>query len=210
MIEYKYDIDMTPGRVPLEVSMKQYDTDFAIVFSLIARKGELNLESGATAKIRGTKADGYGYSVDATLDIAKKTVTVQGDEQMTIVKGKAPFELVILKGTKILNTATFYLRVYPAALSDDSKISESQIDDFHAAAVAAQQAANAANEAANQAAAAAASKREAASSAQAAAGSEEAAEQAVQDAAAALQIIGDATFSVNEDNSVTMHITKED
>ena len=196
MIEYKYDIDMTPGRVPLEVPMKQYDTDFYIVFSLIDRKGDLDLESGSTVKIRGTKPDGYGYSVNATLDIDEKTVTVTGDEQMTIVAGKAPFELAIMKGTKVLNTATFYLRVYPAALSDDAAISDSEYSDFRQAINAAQQAANSANVAAEEAAAASSSKTAAAQSATAAAN--------------VLQVVGDVTFTVNNDNSVTMHITKEE
>ncbi len=140
MIEYKYDIDMTPGRAPLEVPMKQFDNDFALVFNLVDRAGELNLETGTTAKIRGTKPDGYGYSVDATLDIEKKTVTVAGDIQMTIVKGKAPFELAILKGEKTINTATFYLRVYPAALDDNAEMSDSDMSDFREAIIAADEA----------------------------------------------------------------------
>lgn len=203
MIEYKYDIDMTPGRVPLEIPMKQFDTDFAIVFNLIDRKGSLDLESGTTAKIRGTKADGYGYSVDATIDIAKKTVTVQGDEQMTVVTGKMPFELAILKGTKVLSTATFYLRVYPAALSDDSIISESEITDFRQAIEAAQHAAVSAVEAAGSA-------DEAEGYAEAAEDSAEAAARSAEQAASVFEVVGDAMFVVNEDTSVTLIFTKED
>ena len=197
MIEYKYDIDMTPGRVPLEIPMKQFDTDFSIVFELIDRKGDLNLESGTTAKIRGTKADGYGYSVDATVDLAKKTVTVQGDEQMTIVAGKAPFELALLKGTKILNTATFFLRVYPAALSDDSIISESEITDFRQAIEAAQRASNYETQAAAHA-------TEASGYADAAEDSAEAAALSAEQAASVFTIAGNVSFIVNADDSVTM------
>lgn len=197
MIEYKYDIDMTPGRVPLEIPMKQFDTDFAIVFNLIDRKGSLNLESGTTAKIRGTKADGYGYSVDATIDIAKKTVTVQGDEQMTVVTGKMPFELAILKGTKVLSTATFYLRVYPAALSDDSIISESEITDFRQAIEAAQRASNYETQAAEHA-------TEASGYADAAEDSAEAAALSAEQAASVFTIAGNVSFIVNADDSVTM------
>ena len=156
MIEYKYNIDVTPGRPPLEIQMKQYDSDFQIVFALISRKGELELESGTTAKIRGTKADGYGYSVNATVDIAKKTVTVQGDEQMTVVPGRMPFELSIYKGTKLLNTATFYLKVMPDALDDGAIMSESDLSDFRQAIEAAVSAAASATDAADSAAEAAA------------------------------------------------------
>ena len=192
MIEYKYNLDMTPGKRSLEIPMKQYDTDFSIVFSLIDRKGELTLESGTTVKIRGTKADGYGYSVNATIDLAKKTVTATGDEQMTIVAGRMPFELSILKGTKILNTATFYLKVHPAALSDDADISESEISDFRQAINAAAQAeeaaeaAETAETAAQTAATAAASSAAAAqTSAAAAASSASTAQSAATDAIAA-------------------------
>ena len=137
MITYKYDIDMTSGGKPLEIPLKQYDTDFEIELSLIDRKGILTLESGTTAKIRGTKPDGYGYSVDATLDITARTVTVAGDVQMTVVAGKAPFELAILKDDETLSTATFFLRVYPAALSDDAQMSDSDLSDFRQAIIAA-------------------------------------------------------------------------
>ena len=201
---------MTPGRVPLEVNVKQFDTDFSIVFKLIDRKGEMNLESGTTAKIRGTKSDGYGYSVDAAVNISKKTVTVQGDEQLTIVAGKAPFELTLLKGTKILNTATFFMNVFKAALDDDSKISDSEMSDFRQAVNAAAQAAVSATQAAGHAGAASGSAAEAAGSAEDAADSAEAAAQSAQDAANVLQVVGDVTFTVNADNSVTMHITKEE
>ena len=201
MIEYKYDIDMTPGRVPLEIPMKQFDTDFSIVFHLIDRKGELSLESGTTAKIRGTKADGYGYSVNATINLANKTVTVQGDEQMTVVEGKMPFELSILKGTKVLNTATFYLRVYPAALSDDSIISESEITDFRQAIEAAQRAAASAVEADGYA-------DNAEGSATAAAQSATAAAQSAEQAASVFEVVGNVMFIVNDDKSVTMKFTE--
>lgn len=203
MILYKQNIDMTPGRVPLEIHMKQYDTDFAIEFKLIDRKGELNLEAGTTAKIRGTKADGYGYSVDAALDIESKTVTVQGDEQMTIVAGKAPFELVILKGTKILNTATFYLKIWPAALSDDADMSESDLSDFRQAINAAAQASVSEQQAGTHAAAASGS----AAAAESAAAS---AEQSAIDAANVFQVVGTAAFIVGPDGKVKLRFTKEE
>ena len=203
MIEYKYNIDVTPGRPPLEIQMKQYDSDFQIVFALISRKGELELESGTTAKIRGTKADGYGYSVNATVDIAKKTVTVQGDEQMTVVPGRMPFELSIYKGTKLLNTATFYLKVMPDALDDGAIMSESDLSDFRQAINAASQAAASATSAAGSATAASGSAAEASDSAEAAARSAE-------QAASVFEVVGDAMFVVNEDTSVTLIFTKED
>lgn len=201
MIEYNYSIDMTPGRPPIEIPMKQFDSDFFIVFNLVSRKGELDLETGTTARIRGTKSDGYGYSVAATIDLTNKTVTAAGDEQMTAVVGRMPFELAILKGTKVLSTATFFLKIYPAALSDDAVISESEISDFRQAIEAAQQASTYETQAAGYASAASGSATEAASSAAAAA-------QSAVDAANVFQIVGNVSFIVNADDSVTMKFTE--
>lgn len=201
MIEYRYNLDMTPGRPPLEIPMKQYDSDFSIVFNLISRKGDLDLETGTAARIRGTKSDGYGYSVAATIDLINKTVTAAGDEQMTAVVGRMPFELAILKETKVLSTATFFLKIYPAALDDDAVISESEISDFRQAVEAAQQASTYETQAAGHAS-------DASDSATAAAASAAAAAQSAIEAANVFQVVGNVSFIVNADDSVTMKFTE--
>lgn len=129
MITYEYKLDMTQGGLPLKFGLKQYDSDFALVFKLFARKGTLNITSGTTVKIRGTKPDGTGYSVAASL--TGSTVTVTGDQQMTAVAGTVPFELTLTKNGKELNTTTFFVHVVRAALDLDTIPSESKIQELY-------------------------------------------------------------------------------
>ena len=127
MITYNFDLDMTQGGLPLEFGLKQYDSDFTLVFNLVSRKGEFTVQSGTTAEIRGTKRDGNGYSADCT--ISGNTVTVAGAQQMTAAAGIAAFELVLKKGDKELNTATFLIHVERSALDKDT-ISNSEIREL--------------------------------------------------------------------------------
>lgn len=113
-------LDMTPGAVPTVVHRSQYDSDFTLVFSLYTRTGDFIIASGTTARMRGTKTSGTGYSVPVTLDVSEKTVTVTGDQQMTVASGQNIFEIVLLSGTKELCSANFILDVERAALDVDT------------------------------------------------------------------------------------------
>ena len=130
MITKTYQLDMHPGGIPVIVHLSQYDQDFNLVFNLYSSSGVFTVESGTTAAIRGTKSDGMGYSVNATLDISNKKVTVAGDQQMTAVAGKQTFELTLTKNNKELNTANFILDVERAALDKDTLASDSVIKEL--------------------------------------------------------------------------------
>lgn len=123
-------LNMTGGAVPLVIHLSQYDEDFTLVFELYSSDGDFTVTSGTTAAIRGTKADGMGYSVNATLDVTNKKVTVAGDQQMTAMAGKNIFELTLTKSNKELNTANFILDVERAALDKDTLASESVIREL--------------------------------------------------------------------------------
>jgi lysophospholipase L1-like esterase len=120
MITINSQLDMTPGAIPVVIHRSQYDSDFSIVFTLFARTGNFTIASGTTAKVRGTKKSGTGYSADATIDVSAKTVTVTGDQQMTVASGQNVFEIVLLSGTKELCSANFILDVERAALDMDT------------------------------------------------------------------------------------------
>ena len=128
MITYRNRLDMTPGGVPLVINVSQYDSDFTLIFDLFSSNGTFSVESGTTAAIRGTKTDGNGYSVTATL--SSTTVTVTGDQQMTAVPGDNIFELTLYKNNKELNTANFILKVEDAALDKDNLASGSVIREL--------------------------------------------------------------------------------
>ena len=120
MITINTILDMRPGAVPKIIHLSQYDSDFSLVFRLHASFGTLNIESGTTAEIRGTKKSGTGYSASATLNTTNNTVTVAGDAQMTAVAGQNIYEIVLIKNNKILGSANFILLVERAALDADT------------------------------------------------------------------------------------------
>lgn len=130
MITYNYKVNMTPGGIPPRCKLGQYDDDWSIVFSLYTDYGTFNIESGTTAKIRGTKRDGLGYSANATINISAGTVTVAGDKQITAISGDNVFELVLLKGTKELSTANIIFAVEPAAMDVGTLVSDSQVQEI--------------------------------------------------------------------------------
>ena len=120
MITINTILDMRPGAVPKIIHLSQYDSDFSLVFRLHASFGTLNIESGTTAEIRGTKKSGTGYSASATLNTTNNTVTVAGDAQMTAVAGQNIYEIVLTKNNKVLGSANFILLVERAALDADT------------------------------------------------------------------------------------------
>lgn len=120
MITINTILDMRPGAIPKVIHLSQYDSDFSLVFRLHASFGVLNIESGTTAEIRGTKKSGTGYSAAATLNVSNNTVTVTGDAQMTAVAGQNIYEIVLTKNNKVLGSANFILLVERAALDADT------------------------------------------------------------------------------------------
>lgn len=121
---------MTPGGIAPRCKLNQYDDDWTIVFSLYSDAGEFTIQSGTTAKIRGTKKDGLGYSANATIDISNQKVTVTGDKQITAVAGENTFELVLYKGEKELSTANVIFYVEPAAMDAGTLVSDSKVQEI--------------------------------------------------------------------------------
>lgn len=127
-LTYNLQLNVIPLGYPKVIALNQYDSDFSIVCNLYTTNGNLVFESGTTASVRGTKADGNGYSADATLN--GYTVTIEGDEQMTAVAGDNTFEVVLTKNEKEISSANFILRVERAALDKDTLVSGSKIREL--------------------------------------------------------------------------------
>jgi len=121
-------LDVTPGGYPTRINLNQYDNDFTIVFNLFSSSGEITIGSNATAAISGTKKDGNGYSMAAS--ISGKTVTVAGDKQLTAVAGENVFEIVIYDDDKEIRTSNFIIDVERAALDKDTIVSDSKIREL--------------------------------------------------------------------------------
>ncbi|MDO5139018.1 MAG: hypothetical protein Q4D71_11255, partial [Oscillospiraceae bacterium] len=129
---YTYPIDMVPGGVRTVVSLNQADEDFTLIFELYASSGTFTLESGTTARIQGTKPDGNGYSVDAVVDIEEKTVTVEGELQLTAAAGTGSFELTLYRNDKKLHSANFVIKTEHSALDKTTVVSDSKVAELYA------------------------------------------------------------------------------
>lgn len=124
-------LDVSPSPVPTVIHIKQYASDFALVFNLKSSDGSFTIAGGASVYIRGTKMDGRGWQLQGSR--SGNTVTFSGThdqmQQMTAVAGKNVFEVVIINGTKELPFATFVLDVQRAAM-DSGTVNPSQIDEL--------------------------------------------------------------------------------
>ena len=127
-ITYQNRLNVIPGDYPPVINLNQYDSDFTLEFTIYSSIGNLVLESGTTAAIRGTKMDGHGYSAAATIN--GYVVSVTGDEQMTAIAGDNVFELVLTRNGKNISTANFIIHVERAALDKDTIVSQSKIREL--------------------------------------------------------------------------------
>lgn len=176
-------LNLIPGGVPPIVHVSQYDVGRPLEFALYDGVTAANIESGTVIDIRGTKPDKTGFSYPCTY--SGNVVSIATREQMTAVSGSFDCELHLVKDAQDIGTANFILEVEPAALHEDTVISESELPAIIEAArntgltteavqelvASASASAASATAAANSASAAAASETNAADSASAAASS---------------------------------------
>ena len=120
-------LDVSPGGIPPIIHLSQYDKlTRTIVFNLIDDTGTYAIPSGAIATVRGTKPDKTGFEYEGI--ISGNTVTVNVQDQMTVCAGRIPCEIRIsgFDGS-VLGTANFLLDIEPAALLDNTTISETEL-----------------------------------------------------------------------------------
>lgn len=140
MITQTINLNMVPGAVCPVIHVNQYDNDSgALIFKLYNNGSAFSITSGSAVVINGTKPDGYGFSYSASY--SGNTVTANVTQQMTAVSGEVKCELRITKGTNTVGTQNFTLMVEPAALDENTVVSDSDIPAIAAAADYAAQAA---------------------------------------------------------------------
>lgn len=113
--------------MPERIKVNQFDHDKnALEFTIYNGASLFVAPSGATVMIEGHKADGTGFQYEAVIE--GSVVIADLEEQMTVVAGETVTELVIRDsaGNRI-GTANFILDVEPAALGDDTVISETDL-----------------------------------------------------------------------------------
>lgn len=122
-----FNLNLNPGgAVPPKVHLSQYDNILPIIeITLYDGTTAYTIPSGATVYVAGTKADDTGF--EYACSFSGSVVTVVVTEQMTAYAGIVPCELIIYVGDERKGTANFQLAVEPAALSDDTVISETDI-----------------------------------------------------------------------------------
>ena len=120
-------LDVSPGGIPPIIHLSQYDKlTRTIVFNLIDDTGTYAIPSGAIATVRGTKPDKTGFEYEGI--ISGNTVTVNVQDQMTVCAGRIPCEIRISGfDESVLGTANFLLDIEPAALLDNTTISETEL-----------------------------------------------------------------------------------
>lgn len=112
MITYTHDLDIVPGGNKVQIYLNQGDNDFRLEFNLFARNGTFSIESGTTARIRGSKPDGTAYNASAA--ISGEKITVTGATGLTDTPGKGVYEISLTHSGKELNSANFNIFVEKA------------------------------------------------------------------------------------------------
>jgi len=140
MITQSINLDLITGQVLPRVNASQYDNNTRTL-TMYLYDGELtfNIPNGVSGYIQGTKPDRTGFQYLATVTAGSNVVTFDITEQMTAVAGDVICELVLVDGDDRIATVNFILHVEPAALSDDTVISETDLPLIEEAAELAQQ-----------------------------------------------------------------------
>lgn len=128
MITQSINLNLIPGQVLPRVNASQYD-DNSRTLNMYLYNGEqaFLMASGYSAFVQGTKPDRTGFQYSATPSTGTNLVSLDITEQMCAVSGEVTCELVITDSDERIATVNFILYVEPAALADDTIISETEI-----------------------------------------------------------------------------------
>ena len=125
MTTQSFNLDLIPLGVSPSVHVSQYDKGQTWLISLFENNLPFNIPSGAAVLIQGTKPDSTGFQYPCTF--SGNVVTATEEQQMTVIAGKVPCEIVITQSDAQIASLNFCLIVEPAALSDSTVISETEL-----------------------------------------------------------------------------------
>lgn len=127
MTSQTINLDLIPKGVPPVVYVSQYDKGQTWLFNILKGGEPFTIPVGASVTIQGTKKDNYGFQYACTY--SGNVVTAEETQQMTVLAGDTPAEIRISidDAAKIIGSLNFIIRVEPAALSDDTIISDTDI-----------------------------------------------------------------------------------
>lgn len=125
-MNYPIDLDVTPGGIPKIVKLSQYDKSIPVIVATLWEGSQAyTMPTGATCYVAGTKPDNTGFEYQVSN--SGNVVTIPITEQMTAVAGRVPTEVIIMTSDGRKGSANFFLDVEPAALSEDTSLSETDI-----------------------------------------------------------------------------------
>lgn len=125
MTSQTINLDMIPQNVPPIIHVSQYDKGQTWFFNLFVGDSAFSVPAGSTVTIQGTKPDKTGFQYSCTYSGSQVTATEE--QQMTVIAGDTPAEIRITKSGQIIGSINFIIRVEPAALTDNTVISETDL-----------------------------------------------------------------------------------
>ena len=119
------NLNLIPNGIEPVLHVSQYDKGQTWNFNLFAGSQPFDIPSEATVLIQGTKADNTGFQYACAY--SGNVVTAIEQQQMTAFAGKVSVEIAILKNNALIGSHNFILMVEPAALRDDTIISDTEL-----------------------------------------------------------------------------------
>lgn len=107
LVTHSFDLDITPGAIPLVVNVSEYDENRQFTVNLIDEGGVFTIPSGTTATVEGTIGN-TGFSESAT--VSGNTITFTLTESMTAKAGDVWAKIKLVKDSKPIQTCAFILR----------------------------------------------------------------------------------------------------
>ena len=137
MTSQTINLDLIPKGIQPIVHVSQYDKGQSWYFNILKDGSAFVIPNGTGITIQGTKSDSTGFQYGCS--VVDNQVVATETQQMTILAGDVPAELVLTNGDEVIGTLNFIIRVEPAALSDDTEISETELPLIEQAAEIAEQ-----------------------------------------------------------------------
>lgn len=126
MTSQSINLDLIPNGVPPMLSVSQYDKGQTWNFHVFAQNVPFSIPGGCTVTILGTKPDVTGFQYPCTY--SGNVVSFTEEQQITVVKGDVRAEIRITNGNdELIGSVNFIIRVEPAALADETIISETEL-----------------------------------------------------------------------------------
>lgn len=122
MTTQTFNLDLIPQGIAPVIHVSQYDKGQTWIFNMLEANQAYNIPAGASVTIQGTKKDGYGFQYGCTY--SESVVTAIEEQQMTVLAGDTPAEIRINKDGELIGSVNFIIRVEPAALRDDTIVSD--------------------------------------------------------------------------------------